>query len=330
MIITLNDATTHAIAEELSKMREERGEAATDRVLTLLISCSEDELEAALRAANEASREHPCRVIALVPRNPDNKRAHLDAQIRFGADSGAGEVIVLLPSGELTKHLDTLAIPLMVSDTPAVAWWPGTPPPDPSRDAIGAMASSRITDASQSPHPLRAFDALRCHANANDVDLAWTRLTLWRGELASILDQPPHLPVLHCRVCGQKNDLSTLLMAAWLRYELRVPVSISWNDSGRGLTSVALTRANGDILLTREANETSKGNETARVPILHDQARLLLPAEKPQMMSLPCRSTADCLMEELAQLYPDDLYASVIHSDFDFSGEGKKENAYER
>lgn len=313
MIITLNDATTRAIAGELSKMREERGEAATDRVLTLLISCSEDELEAALRAANEASREHPCRVIALVPRDPDDERAGLDAQIRFGADGGAGEVIVLRPSGELTKHLDTLAIPLMVSDIPAVAWWPGTPPQDPSRDAIGAMASSRITDAGRSAEPLRAFDALRCHADANDVDLAWTRLTLWRGELASILDQPPHLPVLRCRVSGQKDDLSTLLMAAWLRYELRTPVGISWNDTGHRLTSVALTRADGDILLTREAGGTGSA------AILPDQARLLLPGEKPQMMSLPCRSTADCLMEELAQLDPDNLYASVIHSDFDFS-----------
>ena len=102
-------------------------------------------------------------------------------------------------------------------------------------------------------------------------------------------------------------------MAAWLRYELRAPVGISWNDAGRGLTSVALTRADGDILLTREVGETGSA------AILPDQARLLLPGEKPQMMSLPCRSTADCLMEELAQLDPDDLYASVIRSDFDFS-----------
>ena len=62
-------------------------------------------------------------------------------------------------------------------------------------------------------------------------------------------------------------------------------------------------------------------NQTGSAAILLDQARLLLPGEKPQMMSLPCRSTADCLMEELAQLDPDDLYASVIRSDFDFSGD---------
>ena len=65
MIITLQDTETREISAKIDELHEERGEAALGRVLTLLISTNEAELEHDLEVANNASREHPCRVIAV-------------------------------------------------------------------------------------------------------------------------------------------------------------------------------------------------------------------------------------------------------------------------
>lgn len=68
MIIEMPNTRTREISQKIDELHEERGESATGRVLTLLISTTEDELEQALELANAASREHPCRVIAISPR----------------------------------------------------------------------------------------------------------------------------------------------------------------------------------------------------------------------------------------------------------------------
>ena len=68
MIITLQDTETREISAKIDELHEERGEAALGRVLTLLISTNEAELEHDLEVANNASREHPCRVIAVAAR----------------------------------------------------------------------------------------------------------------------------------------------------------------------------------------------------------------------------------------------------------------------
>ena len=182
MIIDMPNTRTREIAHKIEQLHEERGESATGRVLTLLIATEDADLEHALEIANSASREHPCRVIAVVPdTNPadqsgegepnaaevaaevsasrdnpavdltdgpnDPNDSNLNAQVRFGADAGAGEIIILRPRGGLINHPDTLVIPLLVPDAPVVAWWPTTPPSNPAKDLMGAMARSRITDA---------------------------------------------------------------------------------------------------------------------------------------------------------------------------------------
>ena len=212
MIITLQDTETREISAKIDELHEERGEAALGRVLTLLISTNEAELEHDLEVANNASREHPCRVIAVAPSSrkisPEEEHpTFLDAEIRFGSDAGAGEIIVLRPRGGLVRHADTLVIPLLVPDAPVVAWWPNEAPANLSKDLLGSMASSRITDAMHSSNPRRTMDDLRRNRSAKDVDMSWTRLTVWRAMIASMLDQPPHLPVSNVRVTGQKDYL---------------------------------------------------------------------------------------------------------------------------
>ena len=239
MIIDMPNTRTREIAHKIEQLHEERGESATGRVLTLLIATEDADLEHALEIANSASREHPCRVIAVVPdTNPadqsgegepnaaevaaevsasrdnpavdltdgpnDPNDSNLNAQVRFGADAGAGEIIILRPRGGLINHPDTLVIPLLVPDAPVVAWWPTTPPSNPAKDLMGAMARSRITDALHSNNPEATIERLRRNWTPEDIDLSWTRLTVWRAMLASMLDQPPHLPITAAKVTGKR------------------------------------------------------------------------------------------------------------------------------
>ncbi len=65
MIVDLPDTTTNAVAEALVNLREEGGAVALGRVLTLIIATPLGDEEEAIEAANDASREHPMRVIVL-------------------------------------------------------------------------------------------------------------------------------------------------------------------------------------------------------------------------------------------------------------------------
>ena len=298
MIITMKNTETREISAKIDELHEERGEAALGRVLTLLISTNEASLEHDLEVANSASREHPCRVIAIAPNSrkmdadTDDGQPHtfLDAEVRFGSDAGAGEIIVLRPLGGLVYHADTLVIPLLVPDAPVVAWWPNEAPANLSTDLLGSMARSRITDAMHSSNPRRTMDDLRRNWSSKNVDMSWTRLTVWRAMLASMLDQPPHLPM----------DL----LAAWLRLRLNVPVVVEDDPNATAVTGVYLSRSDGVMSLERPSTDDG-------IAVLN------VPGQSPQTISVPARTLEECLSEELGRLYPDEIYAEVVTQGWD-------------
>jgi glucose-6-phosphate dehydrogenase assembly protein OpcA len=246
VILDLPDTTTGAIARRLVDLRESGGAVALGRVLTLILVTEDARAEPAIRAANDASREHPCRVIAVV-RGERRGGNRLDAQIRVGGDAGASEVIVLRLYGPLTEHGDSVVVPFLLPDAPIVAWWPGGAPDVPFEDAIGRMAQRRVTDASTSRNPARALVQRASRHAPGDTDLAWTRITLWRALLAAALDQPPYEPVTSAVVTGASDSPSTDLLAAWLSLTLDCPVRRAKGPVGSGLTSVVLKRPSGPI-----------------------------------------------------------------------------------
>ena len=65
MIVDLPDTTTSRVSKALVKIREEGGAVALGRVLTLVIATAPADEEEAIEAANDASREHPMRVIVV-------------------------------------------------------------------------------------------------------------------------------------------------------------------------------------------------------------------------------------------------------------------------
>src|SRR6266511_5083470 len=136
MIVDLPATTTSQVNSKLVHLREQGGVNALSRVLTLVIVMDDDEhTEDIIDAANDASREHPCRVI-VVARGAKRAAPRLDAQIRVGGDAGASEVIVLRLYGPLANEGASCVIPLLLPDAPVVAWWPFEAPAAPAKDAI--------------------------------------------------------------------------------------------------------------------------------------------------------------------------------------------------
>lgn len=298
MIVDLPDTTVSKIARSLVSVREEGGAVALGRVLTLVIVTTHGVQEEAIEAANDASREHPMRVIVLIA-DPDGD-ARLDAQIRVGGDAGASEVIILRAHGPAAESQEGLITGLLLPDAPVVAWWPDYPPAVPSTSDVGRMAQRRITDASTKPFTKDRLSHLGTSYAPGDTDLAWTRLTHWREQLAAVLDQPPYETVTAVEVVGAGTSPSTGLLAAWLRLKLDVPVAWRYAPAAEwehGIRSVRLTRASGDIVLER-SNDID--------------ATLTQPGQPAHDIVLPRRTLRECLAEELRRLDPDVLYGRVI------------------
>jgi glucose-6-phosphate dehydrogenase assembly protein OpcA len=289
----------------LVTIREEGGAVALGRVLTLIIETDLDGLERAVKAANDASREHPCRVIVLASEsNAIAQEARLDAEIRVGGDAGASEVIVLRAYGEAAADGESLVTGLLLPDAPVVAWWPDSAPEKAATSSIGRIATRRITDAASQKNPNEFLKHLATTYTPGDSDFAWTRLTLWRAQLAAILDQPPYDAVTGVDVTGASDSPSTDLLAAWLELQLEVKVNVIRSERGQavaGIKGVKLYRASGDIEIVRN------------VP---DVATLIQPTQPTREISLPRRSLRDCLSEDLRRLDPDDLFGKVITKGF--------------
>lgn len=50
--------------------------------------------------------------------------------------------------------------------------------------------------------------------------MSWAGCTLWRGNLAAMLDEPPHEKVESVEVQGSMEHASTFLISAWLGLRL--------------------------------------------------------------------------------------------------------------
>jgi glucose-6-phosphate dehydrogenase assembly protein OpcA len=301
VIVDLPDTTTSSVSKALVKIREEGGAVALGRVLTLVIATPLGEEEEAIEAANDASREHPMRVIVL-SKNPDpvDEKPRLDAEIRVGGDAGASEVIVLRAYGPTASDEEGLVTSLLLPDAPVVVWWPSHGPAEPSTSPLGKIAQRRITDAAEAPNPVQALINLGKHYAPGDTDFAWTRLTLWRAQLAAVLDQPPFEPVTAVAVSGSSDSPSTELLAAWLQLALEVPVTMEITSpvhGSSGIHGVRLERASGVIDLER---------------VTPAVATLVQPNQPTHDISLPRRNLRDCLAEELRRLDPDDLFGEVV------------------
>ncbi|GAA1725954.1 glucose-6-phosphate dehydrogenase assembly protein OpcA [Microcella frigidaquae] len=302
MIIDLPDTTASQVSKTLVRIRDEAGAVALGRVLTLIITSEIGEEEDVIAAANEASREHPMRII-VVSTDAAAPAPRLDAEIRVGGDAGASEVIVLRAHGDTASDLRGLVTGLLLPDAPVVSWWPGECPDAVCDTPLGRLAQRRITDAGSADDPQEALRRIAAGYRPGDTDFAWTRLTLWRAQLAAALDQPPYEPITRVEVAGAADSPSTSLLAAWLglRLQVEVDVEVAGSLPSTGIHRVVLHRASGAIRLER----------TRPGVVSLDQ-----PRQPQHELSLPRRGLRECLAEELRRLDPDDEFGAVLASGF--------------
>lgn len=294
MIVDLPNTTTNDINKKITGLREEGGAITLSRVLTLVMAMySDDCLEGSIEAANFASREHPCRVIAIVPGDRDAGESRLDGQLRVGADAGAGEVVVLRLHGELADHASSVVVPFLLPDTPVVAFWPAEAPAVPAKDPLGKLAIRRVTDATNSDDPLAAIKSRLQGYTPGDTDLAWSRVTYWRALLAAAVDQEPHAPITSAVVSGLKTEPALDILAGWLASRIDGPVQRTVGD-----LKVELTRDGETITLARPqtgvtATLTRTSRPEARIPLARREAK-------------------ECLAEDLRRLDPDEIYRESL------------------
>ncbi|MEU6142152.1 glucose-6-phosphate dehydrogenase assembly protein OpcA [Streptomyces sp. NPDC047081] len=299
MKIDLTDTTASKINKALVKGRRAIGTPAVGMVLTLVIVTDEENAYDALKAANDASREHPSRtlvVIKRVSRTPrDRTQSRLDAEVRVGADAGTGETVVLRLYGEVSDHAQSVVLPLLLPDAPVVVWWPVNAPLDPANDPLGALGQRRVTDTYAAEQPVRELTARADTYTPGDTDLSWTRITPWRSMLAAALDQVT-CEVEAVEVEGEEFNPSCELLAMWLADRLDVPVKRTLSG-GPGLTAVRMHTDSGPIVLDRADGSL---------------ATLSIQGQPDRAVALKRRETAELIAEELRRLDPDDTYASAL------------------
>ena len=293
MMIDLTDTTTRAIHDALTRARDQMGGPATGMVLNLIIMTDESTQYDAVRAASQAGREHPSRVLGLIARDP-GAESRLDAEIRTG-EGAPGQTVLLRMYGPVGRHADSVVMPLLVPDTPVVTWWPRRGPSTPSGDPLGMLAQRRVTDAAAAPEPAEALAALAAGYRPGDTDLSWTRATTWRSVLAATLDQP-HGEITGGSVTAEPRNPSADLIAAWLTQRLKAPFTRELSE-GPGVTEVRFAATDGDITIARPDGRT---------------AILSRPGQHDRRVALHRRDTAELMAEELRRLNPDEVYGETL------------------
>lgn len=298
MTTELTGTTSSEVADLIAREARRTGAGLVGMVLTLVVATDERGSYDAVRAASDAAMEHPCRILAVVPRAPKEK-PRLDAEVGVGTRANPGETVVLRLYGHLGDHADSVVLPLLLPDAPVVVWWPGAAPDVPADSPLGGLGDRRVTDAAESARPLAALKArLTCLA-PGDTDLAWTRLTPWRALLAAALDEP-YDPIVSGVVAAARGNPSAVLLAAWLSSRLGVEVAVK-SSRGPGITEVRLVSQRGDVVISRPDGR---------------RAVLARPGQPDRGVALPRRATADLLAEELRRLDADEVYAESLAKAF--------------
>ena len=302
MIIPLPNTTTREISQKLVEAQEHYT-LTTGRVLTLIVAAREDDdLENILASVRDASHEHPSRVLVVVTGDPQAD-THLDAQLRVGGEAGASEMVIMKLHGALANQDEAVVTPLLLPDTPLVAWWPTLCPPDPASSSVGKLAQRRITnvayDGRVTGEDLRTLSA---GYTPGDSDMSWAAITLWRGVVASALDRHPHEPVQSVEVAGPAGHPAPDFAAGWLLDRLAVPVHRAVTDSQEPHFPVTHLRFN---------RETSHVD----VDVVDERTvRVCVPGSPDSLVSLSKRSQAEVLSEELRHLDADKTYAQALRA----------------
>lgn len=292
---TLWDTTGSEVVKALAAERRSAGAVTSGLALTLVVVVDEKRVHEAEEAAAVAAAMHPLRLLIVIRRQLEVD-SRLDAEVQAGGRLGPGEAVVMRMYGRLSLHAESVVLPLLAPDAPVVTWWHGDPPHRIAHDALGVLAGRRITDCARAADPLAALRIRAEDYAPGDTDLTWTRITGWRGLLASAFDSV-NGRARNGTVAAERNNASAALLAGWLSARLGVPVDVT-ESNGPGITEVRIPLDDGSHVWLERGD--------GRTAIVHRQGMLDL------SLPLPRRDLGDLLAEELHRLDPDQPYAAAL------------------
>lgn len=289
MIIELENTTASQIGQRILNARVG---VPTGLVFTMIVVAERCDTDEVIAASIDAGREHPSRILVL---SDDDGPTRLDARLRVGAEV-PGDLVELTFRGELAQHRASAVLPLLLPDSPVVAWWPGAAPDVLEADPIGRLAQRRITDAMGTAEPVPAL-VQRAHNDApGDIDLVWTRLTRWRGLLAAAVEQYPS-PIRRAVVQATPGNAAGELLAAWLDSRLELRTGLTEVRGDYGIMGVELSTDAGEIRLTRTDGSL---------------ATFSAPGVPGRLVALPRRDLNALITEELRRLEDDPAYSAAM------------------
>jgi len=289
------DTNGTEIVAALGAERRAAGAIASGLALTLVVVADEQHVDEAREAATTAAAAHPCRVLVVVRRKLEADD-RLDAEVQVGGQLGAHEFVVMRMYGRLCLHAESVVLPLLASDAPVVTWWHGDTPARLAYDALGVLASRRVTDTAATEDPIAALKARARDYAPGDTDLAWTRATPWRALLAASFDDLD-ADVRSAEVQSQAGNPSAALLAGWLTTRLGVKARRTTSD-GPGITAVEIRLSDrGRLRVDRPdgylATLSRTGMSDRQLPLLR-------------------RPLGELLAEELRRLDADQPYAEAL------------------
>lgn len=237
------DVTMGDVLAQLDGLRRagQRSLANRTSVVTLVVAASsEAEASAAVEVVHDFGGRHPARCV-VVRAAPDESPAGIDARVSLlqgcsGDHPVWFEDIRLTVRGGAALHLAHLVEPLVLSDLPVAAWFPGRAPSP--RHSLVAAADAVVMDSkyaieddgAQGDEPTVAAlpgtrdlaDVAALFGRQAVVDLAWIRLRPWRELLAALFDGSEYRPfafgVRSAEVAGKAG--ARLLLGGWLSSRL--------------------------------------------------------------------------------------------------------------
>ncbi|MFL5967343.1 MAG: glucose-6-phosphate dehydrogenase assembly protein OpcA [Gaiellaceae bacterium] len=227
------------IERELAQMRgaETAGGASYQRtsVMTHIAWVPEPWVGAAENVLAGLAERHPSRTIVLLPEADAGDQ--LDAEVEIdcfpvGANrSICTETVRIRLRGETLHAPASVVQPLLVSDLPVFLRWRGEPEweSEQFRQLID-VADRLIVDSTEwdgLPSPYARLCEIFDRVAVSDI--AWTRTSRWRSQLASLW--PEIEGVRQLRVTG--TPAQALLLAGWLRSRLGHDVALEHEDSDR-------------------------------------------------------------------------------------------------
>ena len=208
--------------------------------------------------------DHPSRAIVLTPRDGGELSARVFSECWMpyhGRQQICAEGIEIAADSEQTDEVARLLVPLIAPDLPVVLWCRGPRAfLDRTLDPLFPLARKIIFNTGAARHATSAIEFLRrMHKAGRAVaDLAWTRLTGWRENLATAFDavgmEPDQFPMVRVLHGGARPPSEAIYLARWIDSACpRASVILEATESvPGGIGGVIFSAPNSEFSLLRK------------------------------------------------------------------------------